>query len=171
MRACVCLADCALTPCLGLRRPWLPGLAPGQLCPWPSPQPPGPDEAGLWAPGWQTAGPAPQTGLSAGPVCLPAPHTCAQSSTICPLPSRPGLSPVFDQVASGGPESAVCTGSPPPAGRIHCGPSAFLLLCIRQRLERSGREWASRGRQCTRNPLQPGLVSPVHPPPLDAPLG
>ena len=48
VRACVCLADCALTPCpLGPRRPWLPGLAPGQLCPWPSPQPPGPDEAGL----------------------------------------------------------------------------------------------------------------------------
>lgn len=167
VRACVCLADCALTPCpLGLRRPWL--LAwPGQLCPWPSPSLPAQMRRGCAGTGVADNWTGHETGLRCW-ARLPPPHSTPVprgSAHLSPLPlAGRGLSPVFDPVASGRPrECHLPAGvtAPPRAGRIHCGPSAIPSSCASARGWRGARRVGfSRAAVHSRNPLQPGLVSP-----------
>ena len=97
------------------------------------------------APGWQTAGPAPRTGLSAGPVCLP-PHPTPVprgSARLSPLPSRPGLSPILSltQRPRGGPRECHLPAGVSSPGRTRplWSQRRSLLLCVPQRLERARR--------------------------------
>lgn len=135
VRACVWLTVPSHRRPLGPSGGPTPWLGPGsKLCPWPSPQPPGPDEAGCAGTGVADSWTAPRTGLEArGPSASPALHTCAQRQrTSVPLPSRPGLSPVWTSVASGGPRGKchLPAGSPPRQDASTVVPAPHsLLLC------------------------------------------